>query len=242
MASPASSDEGEIRDGGSEKATTSLSQFDGTSVDRPDRTRASSSISRSPENGQRARDRRSIERSRSPYSDRAPRGSKRYRDDDYPDRSRNDPRRFKVHYEDAPQGYSRRSRVTYDDLDHGPSSSADLRYDERDRYDSKRPRTRSRSPYRVGRGNYKGRGGQYQRDENRHGGHANPSRSNGYGYAERNTRGSNDQSVSKRGQGPVPSDYEKHEAKRTQGYSQQHDDKLGNNLNLEKYVNATIPL
>ena len=112
MASSASSDEGEIRDGGSEKATKSLAQFDSTSVDRPDRNQSRYSASMSPENGQRSRDRRSAERSRSPYSDRPPRGLKRFRGDDYVERDRSDPRRFKVHYEDAPQDYKRRSRVS----------------------------------------------------------------------------------------------------------------------------------
>src|SRR4051794_20782256 len=106
MASTPSSDEGEIRDGVVEKATTTLPQFGGTSVDRQDRNRYSTSASISPERTYRSNDGRSADRSRSPY--RQPRGSKRGREEDYADRSR-DPRRFKVHYEDEP----RRSRVSY---------------------------------------------------------------------------------------------------------------------------------
>jgi len=136
----------------------------------------------SPENGYRSRDRRSHERSRSPYSERQPRGSKRPRDDDYSDRSR-DPRRFKVHYEDAPEAYHRRSRVSYEDLDRSSAASSDLRYDDRDRYSEKRPRTRSRSPpYRPNRGGEVWtRGGQSRRDVGR---------SRGSGY--RDSRGGYD--------------------------------------------------
>ncbi|TVY50796.1 Serine/threonine-protein kinase prp4 [Lachnellula cervina] len=240
MASPASSDEGEIRDRGVEKATTSLAQFEGTSVDRQDRNRTRSSTSRSPENGYRSRDRRSHERSRSPYFERHPRVSKRLRDDDYPDRSR-DPRRFKVHYEDAPQDYHRRSRVSYEDLDRTSGASSDLRYDDRDTHSEKRPRTRSRSPpYRPNRGGEVWtRGGQSKRD----GGHSRGSgyrdsrggyHANGYG----GNRENKDQSVSKRGQSPLPADNARHEAKYTQGNSQQSSEKLANTSDLAKRTSA----
>ncbi|RDW94393.1 putative serine kinase ppk5 [Coleophoma crateriformis] len=226
MASPASSDEGEIRDGGSEKATTSLPHFDGTSVDRQDRNRSRNSISLSPRSVHGARDRRSLERSRSPYSDRVPRGSKRSRDEDYSDRNRGDPRRFKVHYEDTPRDYKRRPRVSYDDIDNGPAASSELQYDDRERNsDGKRQRTRSRSPYRNGRGSdYNGREWDARRDGHRSNTYQDQSRSNHRGYGNMSRRGSNDQSVSKREQGPLPSDNFKHEAKSTQGQSlSQHD-------------------
>jgi len=234
MASSASSDEGEIRDGGVEKATTSLPQFDGTSVDRPDRNRSSNPTSMSPEHEYRSRDRRSTERSRSPpYSDRRTRGSKRGRDDDYPDRSR-DPRRFKVHYEDGRQDYSRRSRVSYEDLDQDSTAPSDLRYDDRDRYAEKRHRTRSRSPYRSSRGgDMNGRGGQARRDGGRYGGYADSSRPISSGYGDRGGRDSKDQSVSKRGQSPLPADNARHEAKTTQGLSQQHTERSAENFELE---------
>lgn len=232
MASPASSDEGEIRDGGVEKATTSLPHFDGTSVDRQDRNRSSKSISMSPEHEYRSRDRRSHERSRSPYS--AARGSKRPREEDYPDRSRGDPRRFKVHYEDTQPDYKRRSRVSYEDIDRGPTpTAAELRYDDRDRYAEKRPRTRSRSPYRSNRGGDRnGRGGQSSRDENRYGNYENR-RPNSHVNGDLR-REAKDQSVSKRGISPLPADNARQEAKSTQGYSQQHNNNYSRSNDLEK--------
>lgn len=225
-----------------EKATKSLPQYDGTSVDGPDRTRSSTtSASRSPEYSQRSRDRRSRDRSRSPYSDRQPRGSKRARDDDQPVRSRRDPRTFHVRYEDTPQGYSRRSRVSYEDLDKGPTSSSALQYDDRDRRSDKRPRTRSRSPYRAGRmDDRSSRGGQPQRDEYRSGGYNR-------GYENENRRFNSqlngeskgwerkDQSVSKRGPSPLPADNTRQEAKNTQGSSQQHNNSSANHVEQSKY-------
>jgi serine/threonine-protein kinase PRP4 len=234
MASSASSDEGEIRDGNGsvEKATTSLPQFNGTSVDRQDRIRSSNSTSTSPEHEYRPKDRRSPERSRSPYSDRPPRGSKRPRDDDYADRGRGDPRRFKVHYEDVPKDYTRRPRVSYEDLDRG---SSDLRYDDRDRYAEKRPRTRSRSPYRSSRGSERnGYAGQSRHGENRNGGPRDMGRPGAYGHGDVRHRDSRDQPVSKRAQSPLPADNAKHEAKITQGHSQQHYNTSASSLGLEK--------
>ena len=233
MASSASSDEGEIRDGtGSEvKATTSLPHFDGISVDRQDRTRSSNSTSMSPEHGYRSKDRRSRERSRSPYSDRQPPGSKRARDEDYADRNR-DPRRFKVHYEDASQDYTRRPRVSYEDIDHGTS---ELRYDDRDRYPEKRPRTRSRSPYRSSRGGERnGYGGQARRGGNRRDRHRDMGRPISYEHEHVRNREARDQPVSKRAQSPLPAGNARHEAKSTQGYPQQHNDKGAGGFDLEK--------
>lgn len=234
MASSASSDEGEIRDGVVEKATTTLPQFDGTLVDRQDRNRSSTSASRSPEHSYRSKDRKSLERSRSPYAaDRQPRGSKRGRDDDYQDRSR-DPRRFKVHYEDRPD-YERRSRVSYEDIDQAPPPAAEIRYDDRDRYSQKRPRTRSRSPYRANRGGDRnGYGGQSRRDSNRHNGYADAGRPNSYGRDDMRSRDTKDQSVSKRGQSPLPADNARQEAKTTQGFSQQHNNNHTKSIVLEK--------
>jgi serine/threonine-protein kinase PRP4 len=48
------------------------------------------------------------------------------------------------------------------------------------------------------------------------------------------SRDSKDQSVSKRGQSPLPADNARHEAKTTQGHSQQSTDRTTNNLELEK--------
>lgn len=232
MASPASSDEGEIRDGAVEKATTTP-QFDGTSVDRQNRNRYSTSASLSPEHSYRRRDRRSTERSRSPYSDRQPRGSKRGRDDEYADRSR-DPRRFKVHYEDA-SNYRRRSRVSYEDIDHGPSSASELPYDDRDRYPQKRHRTRSRSPYKANRGDRDEYGGQPYKGGKSHNGFTGAGKPNSYDREVR-SRDKKDQSVSKRGQSPLPADNARQEAKTTQGFSQQHNDQFNETVELEKLV------
>ncbi|KAI1828542.1 kinase-like protein [Xylaria intraflava] len=182
MASPSSSDEGEIVENrvGNSKAT-SLPQIDGHAVDRMDRTRAGFSRSRSPEylNGSRhhpATSRRS----------RSPRGLKRSHDDrDYYRGSRldPDPRRFRVHYEDPRDSY-RRPRIYYGDEDRPPSrqSTANLYYDDRDRdrardrasdssqdydrYSEKRSRNRSRSPYSSSRGE-RSQGDHSRRDSDR---------------------------------------------------------------------------
>ncbi|KAI2471183.1 kinase-like protein [Annulohypoxylon bovei var. microspora] len=184
MATPASSDEGEIVENGvGDSKATSLPQFEGTGVDRMDRTRARYSRSRSPEyvNGSRYPP-SSTRRSRSP------RGHKRPRDDRDSHRGTNrvdaDPRRFRVHYEDAADSH-RRSRFSYDDEDRPPSrsSASGLYYDDRDRdyasrnrgrdrsrefdqHIKKRPKNRSRSPFRPLRGD-RNRGGQSRRDDSK---------------------------------------------------------------------------
>jgi len=233
MASTPSSDEGEIRDRSVEKATKTLPQFDGTSVDRQDRNRSSTSASLSPERTYERKDRRLANRSRSPY--RAPRGAKRGRDDDYPDRSR-DPRRFKVHYEDD----SRRSRISYDDVDQVPASNSESKYDDRDRYPQKRHRTRSRSPYRANRPNRDGHNGQPQREGSRVNGYADGGRPSSYGRIDVR-RDTKDQSVSKRGQSPLPADFKRQEAKTTQGFSQQHNNYSTKTSELKKSNNASQP-
>jgi serine/threonine-protein kinase PRP4 len=240
MASSASSDEGEIRDIGVDKATTMPPKPDGTSVDRQDRNSSSKSISNSPEHSHRQRDRQSIERSRSPYSDRAPRGAKRSRDDDYIERSR-DPRRFKVHYEDNNSSdYRRRPRVSYEDLDRGPASSAALSYDERERYtNNKRPRTRSRSPYRANRGEEYGRAGHGRKDTD---GYQSRSQANRFSNGNGNMRSRDvmDLSVSKRGNSPLPTGETRQEAKSAQGYSQQSSEKRASTSDVAKYANSSL--
>lgn len=181
-----SSDEGEIRENGAgvpvgvkdSKAST-LPQLGTNGVDRQDR-RARSSRS-PPRDGDY--------RSRRP---RSPRGYKRSREDDREPYSRNgrggqgsDPRRFRVHYEDAAP--PSRSRHAHEDLDRphsrGRHDEADRasglryndsrdyasssRYDDRDRdygRSDKRPRTRSPSPYRSGRGAASGRSDRDRRE------------------------------------------------------------------------------
>lgn len=221
MVSSASSDEGEIHDGTAEKATTTLPRYDGAPVDRQDRNRPSVSPSMSPEPRYRPSDRDSSERWRSSYPDRGHRGSKRARGDDYADRPRGDPRRFKVHYEDAPSSSKRRSQISYDDLDRGDGPNSDLPYDDRDRYSQKRARTRSRSPYRSGRrGERDAYGSQSRESGNK--AYADTSRPNSsYGRGDVRSRELQDQSVSNRGQTPLPADNAKQEAKFMQGLPQQ---------------------
>ncbi|KIN01762.1 hypothetical protein OIDMADRAFT_121348 [Oidiodendron maius Zn] len=187
MASSASSDEGEIRDGSAEKATTTPPRFDGAPVDRQDRNRSSKSLSMSPEPRYGPNDKDLAERARPAYSDRRPRGSKRPRRDDYLDRSRGDPRRFKVHYEDDPPSYQRRSQVSYDDIDRGSAANSELLYDDRDKYSQKRPRTRSRSPYRPSR---RGDMDLYDSQSRRGGsrGYVDTERPTSYGYGNLRSR------------------------------------------------------
>lgn len=242
MASPASSDEGEIRDTGVEleKANSSLLELDGTSVDRQDRTRSRSSNSQSPsfDSGSSLRGRRYGERDHPYYADHGPRGSKRSRDDDHYDHRHTDPRRFKVHYEDRTSD-RRRARVSYDDLDNGSAHPTDLRYD--DRYPEKRPRTRSRSPYRAPRGDERrDRGGYGQKERGRYDGPAGSGRPGSYGHEGQNGRTAIDQSVNKRADGPMPgTDVSKREAKSAQGYQQQHTDSSANGVRSDRSRLAT---
>lgn len=225
MASTASSDEGEIRDS-ADKATTTLPRSDSISVDRQGRTQSSHSTSKSPEHRYGSRDVDSAERV---GSDRPPHGSKRVRGDDYPDRSRGDPRSFKIHYEDGLQN-SRRSRVSYEDIDRGSTQKSDLPYDDRDRYPSKRPRTRSRSPYRSSR-----RGGTDNSQSRQGGGYTDTSRPySSYGRGDVRARDTKDQSVSNRGQSPLPADNARQEAKTMQGSSQQSSSRSDEALESEK--------
>lgn len=243
MASPVSSDEGEIRDTGIEKATTSLLALDGAGVDPKDRNRSRSRASKSPsfENGSSTRDTRPVERSHSSYSNRAPRGSKRSREEDHYDRRHADPRRFKAHYEDRPVDFRRRERVSYEDLDNGTAHLPDLRYDDRERYPDKRPRTRSRSrsrcrsPYRAPAGDSRReRAGQNQKERNKYDGYRQSERSGSYGFEKQSSRSFVDQSVSKRGEGPVPTDASKQEAKSAKGSPQPHSESYINGTNAEQ--------
>ena len=233
MTSSASSDEGEIRDGSAEKATTTLPRFDGAPVDRQDRNRSSKSPSISPEPRYGLNDRDSAERARPTYSDRRPLGSKRPRGDIYSDRSRGDSRRFKVHYEDDPPSYKRRSQVSYDDIDRGSIANSELPYDDRDRYSQKRRRTRSRSPYRLSRrGDRDGYDSQPQRGGNR--GYVDTDRPTSYGHGDLRSRDIKDQSVSKRGPSLLPADNARQEAKNIQGFSQQSSERPAETFEAEK--------
>lgn len=155
MASPGSSDEGEIVEHGvGESKATSLPQLNGAVVDRMDRPRARYSSSRSPdyENGSRHYS-GSSRRSRSPRGLKRPRDRERDREREHNRNGRldADPRRFRVHYEDSRDNH-RQSHLSYDDEDLPPSraSASALSYDDRDRdYTRNHPRDRSRDQDRV---------------------------------------------------------------------------------------------
>jgi serine/threonine-protein kinase PRP4 len=228
-----SSDEGEIRDTGLDKATTSPQMKD-TSVDRQHRIRSrySPSPSLSIEDSVVSALRRSTERSF------LPRGSKRYRDDDHYSRSHRDPRRFKAHYEDRLT--QRRGQHSYEDLDREGSAPTGLRYDDGDKHRDRRSRTRSRSPYRASRenenrGNYNVKS---HRDSYSGGANNLPDRPRVNGHGVHRSQGSRDQSVSKRADGPMPTDLSKREAKFVQGYSQRDGDSHKGELDIEKLVCA----
>ena len=203
MASPSASppasppSEGEIVESGSEKATTATASSKGISVDRPFRTRVS--VSRSPSPIRSPRRHKSRTASRSPY--REDRGTKRTVDDDHYDRARNDPRRFRVRYEDHP--LSDRSRVSkpYLESNRPTGQNGNSRYEDRDisgRSHEKHSRrnlspTRPRSQ-RLEQDQYLGRS-RGAKDHWREQG--------GREYGESRSKLSTEQSVSDRGHSPV---------------------------------------
>ncbi len=220
--SPSTPSEGEIVESDSEKATTSLLTINGIHVDRQSRKRVS--VSRSPTPIRSPIRHKSRTRSRSPY--REPRGEKRLREDDhYNDRTRDDPRQFRVRYEDHLAGSQRNPRKHFDDLDRPERLEARLRYDDRStdgRPRDKRPRTRSRSPVRL----KPGRTEQLRRPRDDRGarrdGHGWRSR-NGQGYRESSGRLSSQQSVSDRGYSPVAAASVTHEAETKNNQTQHFD-------------------
>lgn len=127
-----SSDEGEITENkvSDLKATSLSKKLEGSGVDRKDRQRETLSGPRSPEYDGPL--------SRASRRSRSPRGLKRPRDerDHGTDRERDDPRRFRIHFEDSDRGADsyRRSRVAYDDAEpslHRGSRGRDSRSQER---------------------------------------------------------------------------------------------------------------
>ncbi|KAL3469825.1 kinase-like domain-containing protein [Aspergillus californicus] len=151
--SPSTASEGEIIESGSEtKATTSQFPFNGNSVDRPTRDRQSpaprspASLTKSPRRRRSRTRSRTTSRSRSPY--RENRGFKRRRADDY-EYSYDDDRRARRTSSPSRWAGYRQTRPYYD-YDRGDDQYADLQYgDDYGRRRDKRPRTRSRSPYRA---------------------------------------------------------------------------------------------
>ncbi|KAI9792113.1 MAG: U4/U6 small nuclear ribonucleoprotein prp4 [Piccolia ochrophora] len=165
MAASSGSDEGEIIESDSEKATTSLHSARGTTVDRHSRNHSPASKSIGEPLPSIA--------PRDPSSPKDyPRGEKRSRDNDaHRDSSRADPRRFRVHYEGRSYENRDRRRFPYRDLDGEEASGEGLRYDDRGGrrgYADKRARTRSRSPPQYSRSRENGgRYGTRHRDEER---------------------------------------------------------------------------
>ena len=146
--SPSTPSEGEIVESDSEKATKSPRLMYGNHVDR--QSRICVSVSRSPSPYFPPRRHPSRTPSRSPY--REIKGRKRHHEDDhYSSRPRTDQRRFGIRYEDSPSAHERQSRNLYNDLDRSREVDANLRYDDRAhprQGRDRRPRTRSRSPFR----------------------------------------------------------------------------------------------
>ncbi|KAI9844749.1 MAG: U4/U6 small nuclear ribonucleoprotein prp4 [Sclerophora amabilis] len=216
MGTSSGSDEGEIIESDTEKATTSLPTSNGKSVDRHSRDRLPAP--NSPETSDLSHR----------YKDRiasrefSPRGEKRSRDDDeYLDRSRPDSRRFRVHYEDGAYNPRPRPRGPYADLDRGDRYESSLQYDDRDYYQPKRSRTRSRSPPRPSR-----RGDDLARDRR-------PNRNDrrdtviqkrraDYGYENGRSRHSREHSVSERDIVPVPPKLSKADAETRRKDSQRN--------------------
>lgn len=199
--SSSSPSEGEIIESDSDKATTAIASNKGTSVDRQFRTRIS--VSRSPSPIRSPRRHRSRTASRSPY--RESRGAKRALNDDHYDRSRNDPRRFKVRYEDHPSSNISATRNKHYENGRFAASNKGPYHESRNRDNQlreKQLRGRSRSPmqsmpYRVDNESHIDRG------RGRQGGRAHQRERNGRGYGESRDRLSAKQSVSDRGQPSV---------------------------------------
>ena len=139
------SSDGEIVESDSDKATKSLVRPRNTNVDRPSRQRSPASRSPGRERSPRRGSYRS--RSRSPY--RESRGSKRRVDDDHYDRTKHDPRRFKVSYEGDPRGGSQNDQRSRKSTQPGkPKYPPQHERHLNGRKHEDWARLRSRSPYR----------------------------------------------------------------------------------------------
>ncbi|KAL6718916.1 U4/U6 small nuclear ribonucleoprotein prp4 [Lecanora helva] len=230
MKSPSASppSEGEIIESDDEKATTATALKNGINVDRPLRPSDSTSSSRSPSPIRSPRRSRSRTASRSPY--REHRRAKRAPDDDHYDRTRNDPRRFKIHYEDRPSREKSNTHL-HSHADRFGSSTTDSRSKDRSREEwrrRKQTRRRSRSPTHKAshrsvkdfdaRGLY---GDRPPRDV--------WSKHSGREYGESRHKLSTKQSVSDRGHTPVATAQSRHEAEfpnnqthHTSNFSKEH--------------------
>lgn len=238
MASPSisSPSEGEIVESDSEKATTTLVSNKGTSVDGHFRKRVS--VSRSPSPIRSPGCQRSRSESRSPY--RESRGVKRLVEDDHYDRSRNDPRRFKVRYEDRPYGGKLGTRDSFRERSRTRGADRSRRHEDRGangRARDKRQRTRSRSPpqfksYKSDRAQYEGtiQGPRSRRDQG------------DQGYDESWSKLSKEQSVSDRGQHPVAAAQPRREAEIKKNQKQDCDSFAKRSAQTAKYVPSSLRL
>ena len=203
--------EGEIVESDSDKATTSLMKVNGTHVDRQSRKRIS--VSRSPTPIRSPIRYKSRTRSRSPY--REPRGAKRlWEDDHHTDQTRDDPRRFKVRYENPTVGGQRNSRKYFDDIDRAERPDTKFRYDDQSgggRLRDKRSRARSRSPFQLRATRAEQLRKPWDDRISLADGHSRSGRSR-HGYRESSGKLSSQQSVSDRGQSPVATASVTHEA------------------------------
>lgn len=231
--------EGEIIESDSEKATKSLQSVHGTSVDPQSRKCISVSRSPSPIRSPIPRKSHTRSSSRSPYRESC--GAKRVRvDDHYHPHDRNDPRRFKIHYEDRRyDGRTKPRGGSYNDPDRGGGPGPAIRYDKRglnSHSREKRPRTVSRSPPRFSdRKLDRDRLG-YGKGQSKL--HASKSRG-GSEYREGKGRLSREQSVSDRGHTPVATVFATREAETSNIQKQRSDSSKGNTLRTaDKYVTA----
>ena len=208
MSSPCISppSEGEIVESDSEKATTATISKRGNSVDHS--FRRCVSVSRSPTPVRSPRRHKSRIDSRSPY--REAWGVKRLVDDDHYDRSRNDPRRFKIRYEDHPQGSWSQVHRSYHDVHRSDVPGRGISHETKETEGwslDKRPTLRSRSPLR-GRSRREG-----VRERHAAGNRDHHRREQGdRGHRGSRCRLSREQSVSDRGHSPVATAQLKREA------------------------------
>ena len=241
MTSPSASppSEGEIFESDSEKATTAIELNKGTRVDRTFRTRVS--VSRSPSPVQSPRRQKSRTASRSPF--REIRTPKRTINDDHYDRARNDPRRFKVRYEDHPSRDRSKVFQEYGSVDLPLALDKGSRHRNRDgnqRKKEERGRIRSRSPsqYKSKHQGYESRRardhrGREARDYRREQG--------GRGHNESRKMLSREQSVSDRGNSPVAAARVRQEAEFQTNQTHSADDSTGpQSLPTAKFVSRSV--
>ena len=234
MASPMGIDEGEIIESGSEKANKSPPSVNGNSVDSQSRNTSARAVSlrQAPYDESGVTERHQYQRRSPARPSISSRGEKRGREayQGY-ERERSDPRRFKIHYEDRLSDERRRSRVSYADLDYGGGLDDHRHQDGRDAdgYHHKRPRTRSQSPAGRPRGWEKHRGrSERGYEEDRSSRYSSRTHAERGGYDGSGGKQTKAQSVSERGDLPVPPALSRREAElRMKESKQDHTDSTG---------------